>query len=74
MEAIKEDMKEWATGETTAIKSGSTYHLTLPKAIERLLGVNDRDRLFIKIAKTGEVRKRRRPRLVNNFQKKDNLK
>lgn len=50
---------EWCGGEVTAMASGKTIHIVLPKNLERYLGVVNRDILLIKICRTGRKRQKR---------------
>ena len=51
---FEEVTEKWGSGCVTAMKSGHSLHLIVPKAIERELGIENRDRVYIKFAKAGD--------------------
>lgn len=65
-----DDKEDWMPGIVTAVKSGNSFHLTLPKDIEREQKIMDRHILQIKILNTGKIKPKRRTNLVDNFKVK----
>ena len=62
---FEEVTEKWGSGCVTAMKSGNTLHLIVPKAIERELGIENRDRVFIKFAKAGDKKTAKDNRFKN---------
>lgn len=62
---FEEVTEKWGSGCVTAMKSGHTLHVIVPKALERELKIENRDRVFIKICKAGDKKGDKDPRFKN---------
>ena len=62
---FEEVTEKWGSGCVTAMKSGNSFHIIVPKAIERELGIENRDRVFVKFAKVGDKKGDKDPRYKN---------
>jgi len=62
---FEEVTEKWGSGCVTAMKSGLTLHVIVPKSVERELGIANRDRVFIKICKAGDKKTAKDHRFKN---------
>ncbi len=63
--------EQYATGIATALKSGNCLHIVIPKSVVDILGIENRDRLIVKINKTGTKKPVMRPDLKKHLNQLD---
>ena len=59
--------EDWAAGEATVFKSGTSFHVVVRKAMSDYLNLEDHDLVKVRIMKTGKKKIPTRPKSRDNF-------